>query len=372
MNLNLETDDEANVNCPPISHNNNNMETLLQSFQTWLTEDHAILNDPQYDILYIPSHQIFNTSIAFPKAQVLYPFAFENNFNSGGVWSMWSRTNLHVPFMCVGVYLLVVFGLQAWMSTREKFQVRTCWFYWNTMLSLFSWCGALRMVPHLVALGYHHGLPATYCGNAALTYGAAGAGGLWTGLFIFSKIPELMDTVFILLGKSKLHFLQWYHHCTVLLYTWHSYATRSGAGVWFIAMNYSVHAVMYMYFALMNVASERKEQALQLKSASAQKKALAKVQTFKNSISAFAPLVTLMQISQMFIGIAVMTFIYRDSVLFNGTEQCYVRRSSWFAGILMYSSYFILFVVFGINKYCACGGSRGGHGGALSKDKKEL
>ena len=35
-----------------------------------------------------------------------------------------------------------------------------------------------------------------------------------------------------------------YHHITVLLYSWHSYATRSGAGVWFITMNYSVHAVM--------------------------------------------------------------------------------------------------------------------------------
>ena len=335
---------------------------MFEQLSTWLSSDHDIIQDPYYDITHIHSDQTFNVSQAFPSTNILYPFSFENNFDSGGVWSLWSRNNIHVPFVCVVVYLIVIFGLKAWMSSREKFQLIKYWLYWNTMLSIFSWCGTIRMVPHIIALGYHQGIYATYCGNAVLTYGPSSSSGLWTGLFIFSKVPELVDTVFIVLSKSKLHFLQWYHHVTVLLYTWHSYATRSGAGVWFIAMNYSVHAVMYLYFALMNVASLRKERANALNNEKEKKKALTDVQKFKSSIQMFAPLVTLMQLMQMFVGIAIMVLIYKDSELFNGDQKCYVRRASWFAGLLMYASYFALFFVFGINKYCMSSSNKSSKG----------
>jgi elongation of very long chain fatty acids protein 6 len=34
------------------------------------------------------------------------------------------------------------------------------------------------------------------------------------GLFIYSKIPELMDTVFLVLQKKRVIFLAWFHHTT--------------------------------------------------------------------------------------------------------------------------------------------------------------
>jgi elongation of very long chain fatty acids protein 6 len=40
-------------------------------------------------------------------------------------------------------------------------------------------------------------------------YGWGGASALWTGFFIYSKLPELLDTVFIVLMKADLTFLQW-------------------------------------------------------------------------------------------------------------------------------------------------------------------
>ncbi len=55
-----------------------------------------------------------------------------------------------------------------------------------------------------------------------------------------TQVPELFDTFFIVARKSKLIFLHWYHHVTVLLYCWHSFATRSSAGLFFVAMNYGV------------------------------------------------------------------------------------------------------------------------------------
>lgn len=41
------------------------------------------------------------------------------------------------------------------------------------------------------------------------------------------QVPELVDTLFIVLRKKPLIFLHWYHHITVLLFCWHAFATLS-------------------------------------------------------------------------------------------------------------------------------------------------
>jgi len=39
---------------------------------------------------------------------------------------------------------------------------------------------------------------------------------LW--LFIISKVPETIDTLFIVLRRQQLIFLHWFHHASVLVY----------------------------------------------------------------------------------------------------------------------------------------------------------
>jgi elongation of very long chain fatty acids protein 6 len=73
--------------------------------------------------------------------------------------------------------------------------------------------------------------------------------GFWTLAFVLSKVPELGDTVFIVLRKQPLIFLHWYHHVTVLIYSWYSYSEYTAAARWFVVMNYIVHSVMYSYYA---------------------------------------------------------------------------------------------------------------------------
>lgn len=51
-----------------------------------------------------------------------------------------------------------------------------------------------------------------------------------TWAFCFSKLPELVDTVFIVLRKQPLIFLHWYHHASVLIYCWFSYQDYSSTG----------------------------------------------------------------------------------------------------------------------------------------------
>jgi len=43
-----------------------------------------------------------------------------------------------------------------------------------------------------------------------------------------------------------------YHHASVLLVSWFSYTTLMPA-LYFITINYSVHAIMYFYFFLMAI-----------------------------------------------------------------------------------------------------------------------
>ena len=115
--------------------------------------------------------------------------------------------------------------------------------------------------------------------------------------------------------------MHWYHHFTVLLYCWHSYATRSSAGLYFAAMNYGVHALMYFYYFL----------------------------SARGIKAGWAGLVTTLQISQMFIGVGVCTAVwYYQSV--KGVA-CDVQPENQLAGILMYASYGVLFIVFALEKY---------------------
>ncbi len=107
------------------------------------------------------------------------------------------------------------------------------------------------MVPALFNKFQAEGFHATVCSDAS--WYANGPSGYWVTLFIYSKIPELLDTIFMVLRGKPVIFLHWFHHVTVLMYCWHAYHVMIGAGVWFAAMNYSVHSVMYFYFFCTNV-----------------------------------------------------------------------------------------------------------------------
>ena len=80
-----------------------------------------------------------------------------------------------------------------------------------------------------------------------------GAIGLWQMLFAFSKVFELMDTVFLVLRKRKVVFLHSYHHITVLLLSWYGYIYQSSFGLYFMTMNYTVHTFMYTYYFLKTI-----------------------------------------------------------------------------------------------------------------------
>lgn len=146
--------------------------------------------------------------------------------------------------------------------------------------------------------------------------------GVWTWLFVLSKLPELGDTVFIVLRKQPLIFLHWYHHITVLLYSWFSYTEYTASARWFVVMNFCVHSIMYSYYALrsMGYSPPRK----------------------------FAMLITTCQIAQMVVGCTVN--IWAAQYL-EEHQPCHVSNTNIKLSIAMYFSYFILFARFFYKSY---------------------
>lgn len=149
-----------------------------------------------------------------------------------------------------------------------------------------------------------------------------GVSGFWTWLFVLSKLPELVDTVFVILRRQRLIFLHWYHHLTVLIFSWYSYSDESSSARWYVYMNYVVHAIMYSYYAL---------RAMGIK--------LPKP---------FAMLITISQIVQMIMGAFVVFYAYYVKSNFG---ECRVSYSALYAGMLIYISYFILFANFFVHSY---------------------
>lgn len=175
----------------------------------------------------------------------------------------------------------------------------------------------------------------TVCSSPLSGWGT-GVSGFWVMLFIYSKIPELVDTVFIVLRKRPLIFLHWYHHVTVLLFCWSAYSTQAGSGLYFVAMNYTVHALMYGYYCLqaLNVCPK----------------------------SFPTILITMSQIAQMFVGTGVCLSAWYFML---AGKTCSNELSNLVAGALMYGSYLYLFTAFAFKRF-------GGRGEGKARGQKKL
>lgn len=237
----------------------------------------------------------------------------------------WMQSNNSIPIMAIVLYgVFIVLG-QQFMKGREAWSWRRALAFWNLGLSVFSWIGMARTLPQLLHNLFTMSLRDNLCMNPEISYGS-GSTGLWVQLFVLSKFPELLDTLFIVIHKKPLIFLHWYHHVTVLLYCWHSYVTKSPAGLFFVVMNYSVHASMYGYYFLM---------AMKLKP------------KWFNPI-----IITCFQISQMIVGVIVtiLAFHYYNTDK-NEENPCQIQKENNVAAFLMYGSYLFLFLQFFFRRY---------------------
>ncbi|CDJ36988.1 fatty acid elongation protein, putative [Eimeria tenella] len=281
-----------------------------------------------------PAQSVWVMHERFPFLKPFY-FSFETEFSAAAALS-WNIANYYVAPLAACLYLLFCYCGTKYMKNREPFDLRTPLKYWNLALAIFSFMGMVRVVPQLACLVCSYGFEASLASPPVYAYGH-GAAGFWTLLFIYSKFFELVDTVFIILRKRPLSFLHWYHHATVLLYTWDAYTWEQPAGIYFVAMNFSVHAVMYFYYFL----------AAQL----------------RRPLS-WGIFVTVAQISQMFVGVGVtfvsmyfaFSFPYRafwrkEQIQDALSHGHYITPKNLYWACLMYSTYFYLFAEYFVKRY---------------------
>jgi len=219
-------------------------------------------------------------------------------------------------------YLVFIFSVQSFMKDRPPFTLRTPLTAWSLSLAVFSIIGACRTWPEFLHTLSTHGVYHTVCVPSFLEEDHVTA--LWTWLFVLSKLPELVDTVFIVLRKQQLIFLHWYHHVTVLWFSWYSYVGFTATCRWFMVMNYSVHALMYSYYAV---------------------KAL-KIPVPK----VLAMVITTLQLLQMVFGCGVNILAWQ---YMGKGRACAVSYNNLYWSFLMYTSYFLLFARFFFLAYIA-------------------
>ncbi|XP_034716653.1 elongation of very long chain fatty acids protein 6-like [Etheostoma cragini] len=195
--------------------------------------------------------------------------------------------------------------------------------------SLCSIIGALRTGLYMLHVLTANGFRQSVCDTS---FYSAPVSKFWAYAFVLSKAPELGDTVFIILRKQRLIFLHWYHHITVLLYSWYSYKDQVAGGGWFMTMNYVVHSLMYTYYAA-RAAGLRVPRPC-------------------------AMVITATQILQMVMGLAVLGLVYHWMHDVHCPSN--VDNVAW--GFLMYLSYLVLFALFFYDTYL-----RGSSGDKASK-----
>ncbi|KAJ9464169.1 putative fatty acid elongation protein 3 [Diplonema papillatum] len=279
------------------------------------------------------------------------------HFDCHASWQ-WVTANPEAPVAAVAAYLAMVAVGKLLIKERHGFQLRHLFALWNAVLSAFSTAGLVVCLPYLFLVLTHRTPEELICsdelmwGNGSiggrperpinsehpllellffsidtivhgdeneapvLAASCYGHMGYFMTAFMLSKFPELLDTAFLLLMGKPVSFLQWYHHATVLAFSWFAYSIATPTAMLFGTMNYAIHSVMYAYFA---------------------------VSTYTRYFSFLRIYITGLQLMQMFVGLFINLYTYYLVRI----EQvvCSPSYSDTYFGacFALYASYFVLF-----------------------------
>ena len=232
-------------------------------------------------------------------------------------YQKWLASHHYIHILASLIYIIIVFTGQAVMKNRRPLSLKPILFLWNTSLAIFSILGAIRMYQDFMRYHSINGFKTSLCFTIVDPIP-----GFWTFAFCLSKIAEFGDTIFLVLRKRPVIFLHWYHHVTVLVFTWIACSEASSVGRTFMLMNFTVHSIMYTYYALQSIGIRSPKLI---------------------SIS-----ITSLQIIQMIGGISAILYAKKQ---LEAKNECSPGRLTVPFGLVIYGSYLILFCNFFVQTY---------------------
>ncbi|XP_076075654.1 very long chain fatty acid elongase 7-like [Mytilus galloprovincialis] len=158
------------------------------------------------------------------------------------------ETPIPVVIIFVSYLLMVKFGPKL-MEHRKPLQLHNVLIAYNLFMVLLSAYMFYEFLMSAVLAGYSiRCQPVDYSNNPIAIRMAKVC---W--LYFFSKIIEILDTIFFILRKKdqQITFLHVYHHSTMLLNWWLGVKYIAGGQSFFLALlNTFVHILMYGYYGL--------------------------------------------------------------------------------------------------------------------------
>lgn len=124
-------------------------------------------------------------------------FFDEYDYNKSKQWLI---EHEGVLFKSVAFYVISIFAIKFVMRDRKPFDLERPLVAWNAFLATFSLLGFLYTFPFFLKDIRDHGLSHTY--THVNTVHKNPLSGYWCFLWIVSKVPEFLDTYFIVLRKK--------------------------------------------------------------------------------------------------------------------------------------------------------------------------
>lgn len=266
----------------------------------------------------------FHKDIAFSShnwsefAGLKFALKIEENFNAK-YHQEWFARNWWWALLISSIYVISIFAGQNYMKNRKPFNLRGPLAVWSLLLGLFSICGTLRVVPEFLDTlinrdMYHFSCINSFRDDVRVEF--------WMWLFTWSKIFEFGDTAFIVLRKQKLIALHWVHHMITFTYCFYAYGEVPSTVRYCIAVNYTVHSLMYTYYAL---------------------------RAMRVPVPKFVAIfITTFQIVQMFFGVYVHFFALVSTLQ---GKRCDSQLLTTIFGCSMMTLYLLMFLHFFFNTY---------------------
>ena len=250
-------------------------------------------------------------------SQILFQWGETSKFTvEDGQMHIWA--NLMSLTSLLVFYLIIVLLLPKYFRGRKGMNLRYPSIAYNTGMSIFSLFGAASLMGQAIYVFNYQSLHDSVCScdyyfkSPIATY-----------FFSWSKPVELIDTLILLLRGRVPIFLHWYHHVSVLIISMNNYVNPQPTGLWCGTMNYSIHFLMYGYYACMLTPA-------------------------KKIVSSFSIVITTLQLSQMVVAFFVHCYIYYALV---SGGSCDATEMSILLTGFVYLTYMLLFCKYFVDRY---------------------